>query len=112
MINQDKDHTIEELISAIEEHRDIEEIRQIISGIEDMLAAGAEVNSTDQDGATPLWLAAQNGHTETAQLLISAGADVNQAVDKGSNAFIYCSTKWSYRSSSTIKAISSRGQCK
>ena len=31
----------------------------------------------------------QNGHTATAQLLIEAGADVNQAVTDGSNAFIF-----------------------
>ena len=41
-------NTIEELISAINENRDIEEIRQIILGIED-------INQADKNGATPLY---------------------------------------------------------
>ena len=35
------------------------------------------------DGATPLYVAAQNGHTEIAQLLIDKGANVNQADNDG-----------------------------
>ena len=41
---------------------------------------GADLNKAQTtDGATPLWIAAEDGHTETAQLLIKAGAEVNQA---------------------------------
>ena len=32
-----------------------------------------------QDGATPLYIASQNGHHRTAELLLAKGADVNQA---------------------------------
>jgi hypothetical protein len=31
------------------------------------------------DGATPLWIACQNGHQAMAGLLLDRGADVNQA---------------------------------
>ena len=30
-----------------------------------------------QDGATPLLIASQNGHSQVAELLLSKGADVN-----------------------------------
>ena len=30
-----------------------------------------------QDGATPLYAASQNGHSQVAELLLSKGADVN-----------------------------------
>ena len=65
-------NTIEELISAIKANRDIAAISQIISGIED-------INQADKQGRTPLWIAAKNGHTATAKLLIDRGANVNQA---------------------------------
>ena len=30
-----------------------------------------------QDGATPLYIASQNGHSQVAELLLSKGANVN-----------------------------------
>ena len=38
----------------------------------------------------------------TAQLLIDKRADVNQANNRWRNAFMDCSTKWSYRNSTII----------
>ena len=35
------------------------------------------VNSPADDGGTPLYLAAQDGHTECVRLLLKYGADVN-----------------------------------
>ncbi len=35
-----------------------------------LLGQGAAVNQATQNGATPLYLAAQKGHTETAKLLL------------------------------------------
>jgi ankyrin repeat protein len=47
---------------------------------------GCEVNKGDNDGWTPLWLAAFNGYPETVQALLAApGIDLNKAptgVDK------------------------------
>ncbi len=93
-------HTIEELISAIQEYG-----RQIISGFGDiiqakpdgwtalhiaayngyaergaqLLAAGADVNKASADGMTALYIAALKGHTEIVEQLLAAGAVVNQA---------------------------------
>ena len=48
-----------------------------------LIAAGADVNQQDNDGRTPLHLAADNGHQAVAQALIAAGADVNQQDHEG-----------------------------
>ena len=48
-----------------------------------MLAAGADVNQAKTDGATPLFIAAQNGHAEVVAQLLAAGADVNKAPTSG-----------------------------
>jgi len=41
-----------------------------------LLAAGADLNTTNRDG-TPLHFAAYKGRAEVAQILLAAGADVN-----------------------------------
>jgi ankyrin repeat protein len=41
--------------------------------------AGADLNATDPDGATPLALAVINGHSRVAVLLLARGADPNLA---------------------------------
>jgi ankyrin repeat protein len=45
--------------------------------IQEMIAAGADVNLADQAGFTPLHFAAQGQHAATAQALLAAGADVD-----------------------------------
>ena len=44
---------------------------------------GADVNATDNDGKTPLHLAACFGNIEVAQVLIEHGADINQVDQHG-----------------------------
>jgi hypothetical protein len=45
--------------------------------VQQLLAAGADVEAADSDGITPLYAAAANGHYEVAKLLFAAGAAVN-----------------------------------
>ena len=44
-----------------------------------LVTAGADVNAADTNGATPLYLAAVNGHLDVAKYLVTAGADLNAA---------------------------------
>ena len=37
------------------------------------------VSFTVQDGASPLYVASHEGHTDVVDILVKAGADVNQA---------------------------------
>ena len=51
-----------------------------IEAAKQTIADGADVNAKDQNGRTPLQLAALKGHKEIVELLITKGADVN-AID-------------------------------
>ncbi|MDF2964615.1 MAG: serine/threonine-protein phosphatase 6 regulatory ankyrin repeat subunit C-like [Rickettsiaceae bacterium] len=54
----------------------------------------ADWNCVATDGATPLTLAAQNGHTTIVEKLLAAGADVNKANEKnGATPLIYAAEK-------------------
>ena len=64
-----------ELIEAIEKGN--------IEAVKQHLAADADVNAKDEEGLTPLHLAASWGHKEVAELLIANGADVNAKDNQG-----------------------------
>ncbi len=51
--------------------------------IQQLAAAGADVNRPDYDGRTPLHLAAAGGHLEAARLLLARGAHVNARDRRG-----------------------------
>jgi ankyrin repeat protein/beta-lactamase regulating signal transducer with metallopeptidase domain len=55
---------------------DIEQVKLLIS-------KGADINSKDPDGQTPLHLAARHGQIRVAELLIAKGADVNARDKRG-----------------------------
>jgi ankyrin repeat protein len=108
-------YTIKELILAIQENRDIAEIRQIISGIEDinqaniygstalhdlafvghleivaqLLAYVADVNQAGANGWTALHWAVEKGHLKIVAQLLAAGADVNKANKDGETALYW-----------------------
>ena len=48
-----------------------------------LIEAGADVNKAADDGETPLYTAASNGHEAVVTALIEAGADVNKADNGG-----------------------------
>ncbi len=61
----------------------------------------------DNDGATPLYIAAQEGHLEVVQhLLAKEDIDVNKADNNGLLLplfmLLHAAAKWSFRSSTTL----------
>jgi ankyrin repeat protein len=53
-----------------------------LAGVQELLAAGARVNGTDESGFTPLMGAINNRKIANAKILIDAGADVNARIPK------------------------------
>ena len=51
--------------------------------VEQILASGADVNAPDDQGMTPLWVAAGNDRADIVRLLIERGADVNASSKRG-----------------------------
>jgi len=58
-----------------------------------LLSKGADVNSRDNDGRTPLHLAYLSGHVQVAELLLSKGADVNSKDNDGRTPIYYIQLK-------------------
>lgn len=56
------------------------------SGVEDMLALGANINVRRIKGGTPLMTAAYRGHRDCVEVLLDAGADVHLRDDNGYTA--------------------------
>ena len=56
--------------------------------IESLIRRGADVNTTNAWGDTPVKCAVDKGHVECVNLLIKAGADVNKLNNVGGSAMI------------------------
>lgn len=75
LLNEGLIDTNSALIKAAEHNK--------IKIIKNLLKIGADVNSTGNEGITPLMAAAANGNIKTVKLLIKNGADVNAVEKKG-----------------------------
>ncbi|MEM4137926.1 MAG: ankyrin repeat domain-containing protein, partial [Candidatus Anstonellaceae archaeon] len=61
---------LSELLILVSKSGDIQQVKQLIE-------KGANINSTDKYGYTPLHFAAKSGNTKVAEFLIKSGSDVN-----------------------------------
>jgi len=52
---------------------------------------GADVNASEDDGATAVYIASQNGHLEVVRYLVEHGADVNASEDDGITTLLIAS---------------------
>lgn len=72
--------------------RNTELSKKALAEARKLIQAGAQVNTRDQYGWTPLMYAAKSGQVELAQGLLAAGADVNAATRLGDTALIHAAT--------------------
>jgi cytohesin len=63
-----------------------------LAGVKNHLARGADVNSKDKDGWTPLHLAVKAGYKDVVELLIAKGADVNAKDKFGETPLIFAAS--------------------
>lgn len=66
-----------------------EALRGDITKVLDLLQRGADVNTKDSAGWTPLMIACDNGHSDLAALLIHHDADIHAKDNKGKTAIMY-----------------------
>ncbi|MDI9408661.1 MAG: ankyrin repeat domain-containing protein [Candidatus Pacebacteria bacterium] len=63
-----------------------------IEGVQELIAAGVNVNSMGEDGKSALIFAVARGHTEVVKLLLAAGADVNTKNSLGITPLIHAAS--------------------
>ncbi len=84
--------------------RDSTYTQQQLNIINALIKEGADVNTKDQNGETPLHYAAQNGSTHIAKLLIANSAVVN-AKNNNNETPLCCAILWGYKDVSELLII-------
>ncbi len=72
--------------------------------VRECLDKGENINTTDEDGETPLHWAAAAGHAGITALLIERGADVN-AVDEDGETPLYLAAYWGKTAAATVLLV-------
>lgn len=78
--------TLEYELLEASQYGDLEYVNALIS-------QGADVNTSDEDGDTPLHLACDYGHVEIVKALIKTGADVNAKEWGGGSTPLHCAVR-------------------
>ncbi len=60
--------------------------------VAELLAAGADVNISNQDGNAALWLACFSNNAALIDLLIAHGANIDHQNDNGATCLMYCAS--------------------
>jgi len=80
-----------------------------LAGVQELLAAGARVNGTDESGYTPLMGAINNRKIANAKILIDAGADVNARIPKNGDTPLTLPLYYKGDSSEAVKLLLANG---
>jgi ankyrin repeat protein len=51
--------------------------------VKELVSHGADVNTPDEEGCTPVYRAAEKGHVDVIRALVEHGADVNTPDEEG-----------------------------
>ena len=78
-----------------------------LEGVVDALAQGGRVAARHSEGATPLLVVAQNGHTDICGLLLAHGSDVNEVELKTKMTALHCAAL--YGQEAVVEALLSWG---
>ena len=76
--------------------------------VEEAIINGANVNAKNNYGGTALMLAAENGHTETAELLLKHGAEVNAKNNGGWTALRHAAERGNTETASLLRRYGAR----
>ena len=68
-------------------------IKGNVATLNTLIEAGADINLTNMEGESPLWLAVHHQQIEVVQICIDAGADVNMNINDGSSPLFHAVTK-------------------
>lgn len=63
-------------------------LRGLVSDVERLAAAGADINGRDRYGQTALMVAAREGHADLVRWLVDRGADLNHTAKFGLSALM------------------------
>jgi ankyrin repeat protein len=70
-----------------------------------LIEHGIDINMPNEDGATPLMLAAMYSESRIVDILLGAGADIDAKDKKGGNAYHYAQKNDDVRNSGTYKKL-------
>ena len=94
-----KEEQLRDACGSLVEYESLDEVKGLID-------EGVDVDSSDQDGKTPLMWAATCDHVGIIRLLLDNGADVNNRTNRGTTALY--GAAW-YCNNEAVKLLIERG---